>query len=77
MELTASERHQLKKMAYGHKTSHQARQRATIVLLSARGHVYATTREKPGKETEDMIDDLRTETVERLDLDVSRSSGWA
>ncbi|MEU3604498.1 IS630 family transposase [Streptomyces sp. NPDC035033] len=37
MELTASERHRLKKMAYGHKTPHQARQRATIVLLAARG----------------------------------------
>ncbi|MFG3403485.1 helix-turn-helix domain-containing protein [Streptomyces sp. NPDC048142] len=37
VELTASERHRLKKMAYGHKTPHQARQRATIVLLAARG----------------------------------------
>ncbi|MFI8327352.1 helix-turn-helix domain-containing protein [Streptomyces sp. NPDC085529] len=37
MELTASERHRLKKMAYGHKTPHQVRQRATIVLLAARG----------------------------------------
>lgn len=36
-ELTASERHRLKKMAYGHKTPHQTRQRATIVLLAARG----------------------------------------
>ncbi|MFJ4776325.1 helix-turn-helix domain-containing protein [Streptomyces sp. NPDC088762] len=27
----------MKKMAYGHKTPHQARQRATIVLLAARG----------------------------------------
>ncbi|MER6029819.1 helix-turn-helix domain-containing protein [Streptomyces sp. NPDC001851] len=35
--LTASERHRLKKMAYGHKTPHQARQRATILLLAARG----------------------------------------
>lgn len=35
--LTASERHRLKKMAYGHKTPYQARQRATIVLLAARG----------------------------------------
>ncbi|MFH8337470.1 IS630 family transposase [Streptomyces sp. AM6-12] len=39
--LTASERHRLKKMAYGHKTSHQARQRATIVLLAARGRPNA------------------------------------
>ncbi|MFZ3491865.1 IS630 family transposase [Streptomyces sp. 5.8] len=37
VELTASERHRLKKMAYGHKTPHQARQRAAIVLLAARG----------------------------------------
>jgi transposase len=37
LTLTASERHRLKKMAYGHKTPHQARQRATIVLLAARG----------------------------------------
>ncbi|MER7468399.1 helix-turn-helix domain-containing protein [Streptomyces sp. NPDC097981] len=35
--LTASERHRLKTMAYGHKTPHQTRQRATIVLLAARG----------------------------------------
>jgi transposase len=39
--LTASERHRLKKMAYGHKTPHQARQRATIVLLAARGRPNA------------------------------------
>lgn len=37
VELTASERHRLKKMAYGHKTPYQTRQRATIVLLAARG----------------------------------------
>jgi len=36
LKLTAAERHRLKKMAYGHKTPHQARQRATIVLLAAR-----------------------------------------
>ncbi|MFD8652786.1 helix-turn-helix domain-containing protein [Streptomyces mirabilis] len=35
--LTAAERHRLKKMAYGHKTQHRARQRATVVLLAARG----------------------------------------
>ncbi|WP_241195182.1 IS630 family transposase [Streptomyces sp. ADI93-02] len=35
--LTAVERHRLKKMAYGHKTPHQARQRAAVVLLAARG----------------------------------------
>ncbi|MFE7358723.1 IS630 family transposase [Streptomyces sp. NPDC057543] len=39
--LTASERHRLKKMAYGHKTPHQARQRATIMLLAARGRPNA------------------------------------
>ncbi|WP_245769337.1 helix-turn-helix domain-containing protein [Streptomyces indicus] len=37
MELTASERHRLKKTTYGHKTPHQARRRATIALLAARG----------------------------------------
>lgn len=35
--LTAAERHRLKKMAYGRKTPHQARQRAAVVLLAARG----------------------------------------
>ncbi|WP_226599078.1 IS630 family transposase [Streptomyces violascens] len=39
--LTASERHRLKKMTYGHKTPHRARQRATIVLLAARGRPNA------------------------------------
>ncbi|WP_405412510.1 helix-turn-helix domain-containing protein [Streptomyces decoyicus] len=39
--LTDSERHRLKKMTYGHKTPHQARQRATIVLLAARGRPNA------------------------------------
>ncbi|MGW0820577.1 IS630 family transposase [Streptomyces sp. NPDC002845] len=41
VELTASERHRLKKMAYGHKTPHQTRQRATIVLLAAQGRSNA------------------------------------
>ncbi|MFB7669599.1 IS630 family transposase [Kitasatospora sp. NPDC056138] len=41
LTLTASERHRLKKMAYGHKTPHQAQQRATIVLLAARGRSNA------------------------------------
>ncbi|MFC5670761.1 helix-turn-helix domain-containing protein [Streptomyces incanus] len=36
--LSANERHRLKKTAYGHKTPHQARQQAIIVLLAARGH---------------------------------------
>jgi transposase len=39
--LTAAERHRLKKMAYGHKTPHQTRQRTTIVLLAARGRANA------------------------------------
>lgn len=39
--LTAAERHRLKKMAYGHKSPHHARQRATIVLLAARGRSNA------------------------------------
>jgi transposase len=39
--VTAAERHRLKKMAYGHKTPHQARQRATIVLLAARARSNA------------------------------------
>ncbi|MGW7001465.1 helix-turn-helix domain-containing protein [Streptomyces sp. NPDC054933] len=39
--MTASERHRLKTMAYGHKTEYQARQRASIVLLVARGHSNA------------------------------------
>ncbi|MGY0071104.1 IS630 family transposase [Streptomyces sp. QTS137] len=37
VELTACERRRLKKMAYGHKTLYQARRRATVVLLAARG----------------------------------------
>ncbi|MDH6222034.1 hypothetical protein M2283_009381 [Streptomyces pseudovenezuelae] len=41
LELTAAERHRLKKTAYGHKTPHQARQRATIALLTARGRSNA------------------------------------
>ncbi|WP_307821590.1 helix-turn-helix domain-containing protein [Streptomyces coffeae] len=39
--LTAAECHRLKKMAYSHKTPHQSRQRATIVLLAARGRSHA------------------------------------
>ncbi|SCE50970.1 hypothetical protein GA0115240_172024 [Streptomyces sp. DvalAA-14] len=37
LEPTAAERHWLKKMAYGHKTPYRAGQRATIVLMAARG----------------------------------------
>jgi transposase len=39
--LSAAERHRLKKLAYGHKTPYQLRQRATIVLAAARGHANA------------------------------------
>jgi transposase len=39
--LTASQRHLLKKMAYGHKTPYQARRRADLVLRAARGHSNA------------------------------------
>ncbi len=35
--LAASDRHRLKKMAYGHKTPYRDRVRATIVILAARG----------------------------------------
>ncbi|MCX4870931.1 IS630 family transposase [Streptomyces sp. NBC_00257] len=39
--LTATERHRLKKAAYGHRTEHRARVRAWIVLLAARGRSNA------------------------------------
>jgi transposase len=39
--LAASDRHRLKKMAYGHKTPYRDRQRATIVLAAARGRSNA------------------------------------
>ena len=54
--LTASERHRLKRMAHGHKTPHQARQRATIVLLAARGLPNAQI----GKNAHLHIDTVRT-----------------
>ncbi|MEU2871983.1 helix-turn-helix domain-containing protein [Streptomyces olivoreticuli] len=41
LTLTDSERNRLKKMAHGHKTPHQARQRATVVLPAARGCSHA------------------------------------
>ncbi|MGR8010658.1 IS630 family transposase [Streptomyces hypolithicus] len=41
LTLTGSQRRRLKTMAYGHKTEYQARQRASIVLLAARGHSNA------------------------------------
>ncbi len=39
--LAAADRHRLKKMAYGHKTPYRDRQRATIVVLAARGRSNA------------------------------------
>ncbi|MGW1814997.1 IS630 family transposase [Streptomyces sp. NPDC002125] len=54
--LTAAERHRLKKMAYGHKTPHQTRQRATIVLLAARGRANA----KIAADTRLHVDTVRT-----------------
>lgn len=41
LTLTDSKRHRLKKIAYGHKTPRQARQRATTVLPTARGRSNA------------------------------------
>ncbi|MGW9120842.1 IS630 family transposase [Streptomyces sp. NPDC055663] len=54
--LTAAERHRLKKMAYGHKTPHQARQRAAVVLLAARGQGNA----RIAAETHLHVDMVRT-----------------
>ncbi|WP_405668140.1 helix-turn-helix domain-containing protein [Streptomyces sp. NBC_01166] len=54
--LTAAERHRLKKMAYGHKTPHQTRQRATIVLLATRGRANA----KIAADTRLHVDSVRT-----------------
>ncbi|MFD4030069.1 IS630 family transposase [Streptomyces sp. NPDC058637] len=54
--LTAAERHRLKKMAYGHKTPHQARQRAAVVLLAARGRGNA----RIAAETHLHVDTVRT-----------------
>lgn len=56
LNLTAAERHRLKKMAYGHKTQHQARQRATVVLLAARGRGNA----RIAAETRLHVDTVRT-----------------
>jgi transposase len=56
LTLTAAERHRLKKMAYGHKTQHQARQRATVVLLAARGRGNA----RIAAETRLHVDTVRT-----------------
>ncbi|WP_328892632.1 helix-turn-helix domain-containing protein [Streptomyces sp. NBC_00236] len=54
--LTAAERHRLKKMAYGRKTPHQARQRAAVVLLAARGRGNA----RIADETHLHVDTVRT-----------------
>ena len=54
--LTASERHQLKKMAYGHKTPYQARQRAIIVLLAGWGRSNA----RIAAQTRVHVDTVRT-----------------
>ncbi|MGV9339894.1 IS630 family transposase [Streptomyces sp. NPDC003688] len=54
--LTASERHRLKKAAYGHKTEYQTRQRATVVLHAARGR----SNTRIARETGLHIDTVRT-----------------
>ncbi|MEU0634152.1 IS630 family transposase [Streptomyces sp. NPDC005989] len=54
--LTAAERHRLKKMAYGHKTPHQAWQRAAVVLLAACGQGNA----RIAAETHLHVDTVRT-----------------
>ncbi len=56
LTLTAAERHRLKKMAYGHKTEHRARQRAIVVLLAARGRGNA----RIAAETRLHVDTVRT-----------------
>ncbi|WP_406499989.1 helix-turn-helix domain-containing protein [Streptomyces sp. NBC_00846] len=48
ISLTASQRHRLKKMAYGHKTAHQARMRANVVLHAARGRSNARITRETG-----------------------------
>jgi transposase len=56
ISLTATERHRLKKMAYGHKTPYQARCRAQIVLHAARGRSNA----RIARETGLHVDTVRT-----------------
>ncbi|WP_246114090.1 IS630 family transposase [Streptomyces montanus] len=46
--LTASERHQLKRVAYGHKSAYQARMRAQVVLHAARGRSNARIARETG-----------------------------
>ncbi|KJK57817.1 transposase [Saccharothrix sp. ST-888] len=48
MSLTASRRQRLKKAAYGHKSPHQARIRAQVVLHAARGHSNAQIARETG-----------------------------
>ncbi|MFB9571932.1 helix-turn-helix domain-containing protein [Streptomyces yanii] len=48
MALAASERHRLKKMAWGHKTEYQLHLRAQIVLHAARGLANARIAERVG-----------------------------
>lgn len=56
ISLTASQRHRLTKMAYGHKTPHQARMHAQVVLHAARGRSNA----RIARETGLHLDTLRT-----------------
>jgi transposase len=56
ISLTASQRHRLKKMAYGHKTPHQDRMRAHVVLHAARGRSNA----RIARETGLHVDTVRT-----------------
>jgi transposase len=56
ISLTASQRHRLKKMAYGHKTPYQARIRAHIVLHAARGRSNARIARQTGLH----VDTVRT-----------------
>ncbi|WP_374104513.1 helix-turn-helix domain-containing protein [Streptomyces sp. HB132] len=46
--LAASERHRLKKMAWGHRTEYQLHLRAQIVLHAARGPANARIAERVG-----------------------------
>jgi len=55
--LTTAERHRLKKMAYGHKTPHQDRQRASIVLLLA---ALGRSNARIASETRMHVDTVRT-----------------
>ncbi|WP_307527140.1 IS630 family transposase [Streptomyces umbrinus] len=55
MELSAAERHRLKKMAYGHKTEHRLRVRAQVILHASRGHSNA----RIARETHVHVDTVR------------------